>query len=137
MQVTEKKKKKSETQKRMKGSDGANPERDEEWAENFEFPPKFNVFLLQDEEYEKEEFVKALCDVVEGMKPKRAKEIFAKLKTEESVFVSMEHRERAEFYVEQLARKSPMIFAEAKQVLTGASLDEADDKVKNYRSSRN
>jgi glutaredoxin len=66
------------------------------------------------------------CDVIEGMKPKKAKELFAKLKTDPQVFVCAEHRERAEFYVEQLARKSPMIFAEAKDVTTGEDANAVD-----------
>ncbi|KAJ1453598.1 hypothetical protein M885DRAFT_523828 [Pelagophyceae sp. CCMP2097] len=125
--------KETQTAKKMKGGDGDTPERDEEFAESYEFPPNFNLHILQDDEYTKEGFVSALTSVIQGMKPKRAEECYAKLQTDAEVFVCLSHRERAEFYAEQLARKSPMIFAEAREALTG----EANGAEKKYKSSRN
>jgi hypothetical protein len=54
------KKKKTETAKKMKGSDGDDKERDDEFAESYDFPAKYNLFIMEDAEYEKDEFTRSL-----------------------------------------------------------------------------
>mmetsp|Transcript_8441 Transcript_8441/g.26307 ORF Transcript_8441/g.26307 Transcript_8441/m.26307 type:complete len:172 (+) Transcript_8441:50-565(+) len=74
--------------------------------------PKFRVFLLGDESYEQEHVCKALMELVEGMDIKRAEEIYETAKQSGQALIIVVAEEKAEFIVEQLVRKEPMIFAE-------------------------
>ena len=99
------------------GTDDGEREREFERknVEDLEDPKMFNVILLGDEEYTQEHICKALLDVVEDVQIKQAEEIFLEAQKGGQANVCTTSQELAEHYVQQLARKDPMIFCEMKE----------------------
>ena len=99
------------------GTDDGERERELERknVEDLEDPKMFNVILLGDEDYTQEHICKALLDVVEDVQIKQAEEIFLEAQKGGQANVCTTSQELAEHYVQQLARKDPMIFCEMKE----------------------
>ena len=99
------------------GTDDGEREREFERknVEDLEDPKMFNVILLGDEDYTQEHICKALLDVVEDVQIKQAEEIFLEAQKGGQANVCTTSQELAEHYVQQLARKDPMIFCEMKE----------------------
>ena len=72
-------------------------------------------FHTGDEDYTQEHICKALLDVVEDVQIKQAEEIFLEAQKGGQANVCTTSQELAEHYVQQLARKDPMIFCEMKE----------------------
>mmetsp|Transcript_3935 Transcript_3935/g.10095 ORF Transcript_3935/g.10095 Transcript_3935/m.10095 type:complete len:150 (+) Transcript_3935:23-472(+) len=94
--------------------DAAKPKR--KTVEELEELPMFKVFLLGDDTYEQEHICKSLMDTVEDMDIKRAEEIHQTAQEAGQALVTILAQEPAEFVVEQLLRKEPMIFSELEEV---------------------
>lgn len=107
-------KKESPLQTKQAGKvDVAKPKR--KTVEELEELPMFKVVLLGDESYEQEHVCKALMDTVEDMDIKRAEEVYKTAQQGGSALITILAQEPAEFVVEQLARKEPMIFSELEE----------------------
>lgn len=94
--------------------DAAKPKR--KTVEELEEMPMFKVMLIGDDSYDQEHICKALMDTVEDMDIKRAESAFKVAQEGGLALVAVLAQEPAEFIVEQLTRKEPMIFAELEEV---------------------
>lgn len=93
--------------------DVAKPKR--KTVEELEELPMFKVVLLGDDSYDQEHVCKALMDTVEDMDIKRAEEVYQTAQQGGTALITILAQEPAEFVVEQLARKEPMIFSELEE----------------------
>ena len=99
------------------GTDDGDREREHERqnVEDLEDPKMFNVMLLGDDDYTQEHICTSILDVVEEVQIKQAEEIFLQAQKGGAANVCTTSQEMAEHYVQQLARKDPMIFCEMKE----------------------
>mmetsp|Transcript_25486 Transcript_25486/g.78543 ORF Transcript_25486/g.78543 Transcript_25486/m.78543 type:complete len:166 (+) Transcript_25486:182-679(+) len=97
------------------GAEEKDREHSRQPTEDLEDPKMFNVMLLGDEDYSQEHVCKALLDVVEDIQIKQAEEIFMQAQKGTVANICTTSQELGEHYVQQLARKDPMIFCELKE----------------------
>mmetsp|Transcript_16046 Transcript_16046/g.23819 ORF Transcript_16046/g.23819 Transcript_16046/m.23819 type:complete len:181 (+) Transcript_16046:32-574(+) len=74
--------------------------------------PKFKVFLLGDEGYEREHVVLAIQDIIPDADNKRSVEIFEEAQKTGQGMCGVYPEEHAELYVEQFTRCEPMIYSD-------------------------
>ena len=100
-------------------SDGGGAEQEKEFerqnTDDLEDPKMFNVMLLGDEEYTQEHICKSILEIVEDVGIKEAEEIFQEAQNGGAANICTTSQELGEHYVQQLARKDPMIFCELKE----------------------
>ena len=109
--------KKAEAMSGGPGDGGAEQEKEFERrnVDDLEDPKMFNVMLLGDEEYTQEHICKSLLEICEDVEIKQAEEIFKEAQNGGKANICTTSQELGEHYVQQLARKDPMIFCELKE----------------------
>ena len=77
--------------------------------------PRYEVILLDDEEYEEGHIVNNLVRIIPGIESNKAKQVYLETKKVGQSLVLVCLEEHAEAYVDLLSRQEPMIFAEKRK----------------------